>query len=43
MSVEIDLKVTRCRWKGKYIAVRPNALIEARYNLTSRQNDIIKT
>lgn len=27
--------------KGKYIAVRPNALIEARYDLTSRQNDIM--
>ena len=27
--------------KGKYIAVRPNALIEARYDLTSSQNDIM--
>lgn len=27
--------------KGKYIAVRPNALIEARYDLKSRQNDIM--
>lgn len=27
--------------KGKFIAVRPNSLIEARYDLTSRQNDIM--
>ncbi len=27
--------------KGKYIAVRPNTLIEARYDLTSSQNDIL--
>jgi plasmid replication initiation protein len=27
--------------KGKYIAVRPNTLIEARYDLTSNQNDIL--
>ena len=27
--------------KGRYIAVRPNALIEARYDLTSSQNDIL--
>jgi plasmid replication initiation protein len=27
--------------KGKYIAVRPNSLIEARYDLSSGQNDII--
>ena len=27
--------------KGKYIAVRPDALIEARYDLTCSQNDIM--
>lgn len=27
--------------RGKYIAVRPNSLIEARYDLTSKQNDIL--
>lgn len=27
--------------KGKYIAVRPNNIVEARYDLTSKQNDIL--
>ena len=27
--------------KGKYIAVRPSRLIEARYDLTASQNDIL--
>lgn len=27
--------------RGKYIAVRPNSLIEARYDLTPKQNDIL--
>ena len=27
--------------KGKYIAVRPNNVVEARYDLTSKQNDIL--